>query len=167
MKLFDKIWNALGLVESEDLVEETQSKPALISNSDKKSEKTVKHFQEPKPLLKPLETTTVGDPSSDRKKKLVLTQLDHFDDSRQIAEHLTSGKLVVVNFERTDSETTKRTIDFMSGITYAVGGTVQRISAAIFMFAPANVQIMTTETMGQENLTLSASWRGQTRGREQ
>lgn len=71
------------------------------------------------------------------KNKLVLTQPSGFDDAQQIAENVTNGKTVLVNFDRTDAETTKRTIDFMSGITYAVGGTVQRIFIAIFLFAPS------------------------------
>ena len=68
-----------------------------------------------------------------------------FDDARQIAENVTNGKTVVVNFERTDVETTKRTVDFMSGITYAVGGTVQRISSTVFLFAPAQVEVFSSE----------------------
>ena len=65
---------------------------------------------------------------------------------------------MVVNFERTDGETTKRTVDFMSGITYAVGGTVQRISSTIFMFAPAQVEVFASErTTDAEQAMLS--WR--------
>ena len=73
---------------------------------------------------------------------LVISHPVGFDDARQIADHLTHSRTVVVNFSKTDTETTKRTIDFMSGITYAVGGGVQRISGNIFVFAPDRVEII-------------------------
>ena len=167
MKLVDKVWNALGLVETEELSDDTPSKQDVKPVSDKKTEKAVKFLPEPKPLPRQNEPAA-KEVSMDGKGKLVLTQLDHFDDSRQIAEHLTAGRMVVVNFERTDAETTKRTIDFMSGITYAVGGTVQRISTAIFLFAPAHVQVLANESPGvPDSLTLSSAGRGHKRGRDQ
>lgn len=167
MKLVDKVWNALGLVETEELSDDAPSKQDVKPVSDKKTEKAAKFLTEPKPLPRQNEPATKAG-SVDGKGKLVLTQLDHFDDSRQIAEHLTAGRMVVVNFERTDAETTKRTIDFMSGITYAVGGTVQRISTAIFLFAPAHVQVLANESQDiPDSLALSSAGRGQKRGRDQ
>ena len=73
---------------------------------------------------------------------MVISHPVGFDDARQIAEHVTNKRTVVVNFAKTDAETTKRTVDFMSGITYAIGGAVQRISGNIFLFAPDNVEIV-------------------------
>ena len=69
-----------------------------------------------------------------------------FDDARQIADHLIHNRTIMVNFENADSETTKRTVDFMSGITYAVGGGVQRIAGEIFMFVPDRVSVTTSYT---------------------
>ena len=97
--------------------------------------------------------------------KLILTQPNGFDDARQIAENVTNGKTVVVNFDRTDADTTKRTIDFMSGITFAVGGSVQRISTTIFLFAPATVEVYTNERQYADESTM-LPWRGQKSGRD-
>lgn len=162
MKLFDKVWSALGLVEAEE-TEEQPVKPAEKTNSrqERKSERPLKQAEEIKP------TRTVALPASPAigSAKLVLTQPNGFDDARQIAENVTNGKTVVVNFDRTDADTTKRTIDFMSGITFAVGGSVQRISTTIFLFAPANVEVYTNERQYADESTL-LSWRGQKSGRD-
>ena len=163
MKLLDKIWSMLGLVESDE-TEEAQKSPAdkQAVRSDRKNERISKPADEAKPRWNPQpESATPPSPpslpakaqpaisneqeASGNKGKVVITQPMGFDDARQIAENVTNGKTVVVNFERTDGETTKRTVDFMSGITYAVGGTVQRISSTIFMFAPAQVEVFASE----------------------
>ncbi|MHC1758391.1 MAG: cell division protein SepF [Negativicutes bacterium] len=164
MKLLDKIWSMLGLVESDE-TEEAQKSPAdkPAVRSDRKNERLSKPTtEEAKPRWNPQsESATPASPpalpartqpaisneqeASGNKGKVVITQPMGFDDARQIAENVTNGKTVVVNFERTDGETTKRTVDFMSGITYAVGGTVQRISSTIFMFAPAQVEVFASE----------------------
>ena len=162
MKLFDKVWSALGLVEAEE-TEEQPVKPAEKTNSrqERKSERPLKQAEEIKP------TRNVALPASPviGCAKLILTQPNGFDDARQIAENVTNGKTVVVNFDRTDADTTKRTIDFMSGITFAVGGSVQRISTTIFLFAPANVEVYTNERQYADESTL-LSWRGQKSGRD-
>ena len=162
MKLFDKVWSALGLVEAEE-TEEQPVKPAEKTNSrqERKSERPLKQAEEIKP------TQTVALPASPAigSAKLVLTQPNGFDDARQIAENVTNGKTVVVNFDRTDADTTKRTIDFMSGITFAVGGSVQRISTTIFLFAPANVEVYTNERQYADESTM-LPWRGQKSGRD-
>ena len=153
----------LGLVESEE-TEEAQKSPAdkPTVRTDRKNDRSSKPAEEAKPRWNsqaepampasspalPARTQPAisnEQEASGTKTKVVITQPMGFDDARQIAENVTNGKTVVVNFERTDGETTKRTVDFMSGITYAVGGTVQRISSTIFMFAPAQVEVFASE----------------------
>lgn len=156
MKLFDKVWNVLGLVDTDEPGEEVPAKPTdksvsrLERKNERASERANKPVEENKPIVKPLGQVTIAPAINSGKGKIVLTQPDGFDDSRQIAEHLTNGKMVLVNFERTDADTTKRTIDFMSGITYAVGGTVQRISATIFLFAPPSVEVLSNDRFGEQ-----------------
>lgn len=172
MKLLDKIWNILGLVEPEDAEETSNGNSSAASDKptprlERKSERPPKPYEDhkhrrsspaessvsaPNPSLPAKSVTPVPavvtlPPSSSPtgKGKVVVTQPMGFDDARQIAENVTNGKTVIVNFERTDGETTKRTVDFMSGITYAVGGTVQRISSTIFLFAPAQVEVFSSE----------------------
>ena len=167
MKLFDKIWSALGLVETEETEEQpVKAKEKSGSRLERKPERTIKPNEEDKPsLFKPTHSVAVSIGQPIGKASLVLTQPNGFDDARQIAENVTNGKTVVVNFARTDTDTTKRTIDFMSGITYAVGGTVQRVSNAIFLFAPANVEIFTNDRHHEDEAAL-LPWRSQKSGRD-
>ena len=180
MKLFDKVWNALGLVEAEESSEEipvrtsekTSSRPERKNDhvsehgNERMADRTTKPTEEPKLSIKPLPQISPASTAILTREKIVLTQPDGFDDSRQIAEHLTKGNLVLVNFERTDAETIKRTIDFMSGITYAVGGTVQRISTTIFLFAPPAVEVLSNDRFTEQE-QVPPSFRGHKQGRSQ
>ena len=48
---------------------------------------------------------------------------------------------VVLNLQSTDTELSKRLIDFASGLTYALDGGMQRIADKVFMLTPRDVEI--------------------------
>lgn len=87
-----------------------------------------------------------GRPPAGRKQEIVVFQPGTFNDAQQAAEHIKARKTVIINMRRTDKELGKRIIDFLSGISYAVDGNVQKITDNIFLFAPAHIEInMITE----------------------
>jgi cell division inhibitor SepF len=63
------------------------------------------------------------------------------EDARESADGLKSGKQQLVNLERTPPQTADRLVDFLSGVTYALDGTVERVGEKVYLFAPANVHI--------------------------
>ncbi len=86
-------------------------------------------------------------PPAGRKQEIVVFQPGTFSDAQQAAEHIKARKTVIINMKKTDKELGKRIIDFLSGISYAVDGNVQKIADNIFLFAPAHIDInMITET---------------------
>lgn len=63
------------------------------------------------------------------------------DDGREITETLLANRTVVLNLEGLDVNIAQRIIDFASGSTYAIGGSLQKISHYIFILTPASVDI--------------------------
>ena len=63
------------------------------------------------------------------------------DDSRDICDHLLSGKAVLLNMEGIHMETAQRIIDFTSGATYSMNGNLQKISNYIFIATPDSVEL--------------------------
>ena len=63
------------------------------------------------------------------------------DDGREITETLLANRTVVLNLEGLDVNIAQRIIDFASGSTYAIGGSLQKISQYIFILTPASVDI--------------------------
>lgn len=64
-----------------------------------------------------------------------------FDDSQKIADYLNGSQPVVVNFEATDKVVMKRMTDFISGVVYALGGSMKKL-AIIFWYARLKTLIL-------------------------
>lgn len=73
--------------------------------------------------------------------KMLVVEPKSFDECTKLVDNLKSRKPVIINLERVETELAKKMFDFMSGATYALSGNVQRVTANIFIFAPANVDI--------------------------
>jgi len=64
-----------------------------------------------------------------------------FNDARVVADGLKVGQQQVVNLDRATPEMAERILDFLSGVTYALDGTVERVGEKVYLFAPANVHV--------------------------
>ena len=59
-----------------------------------------------------------------------------FNDAQQIADKFKEGTPVILNLQGSDSDLSKRLIDFGSGLTYALGGGMQRVADKVFLLTP-------------------------------
>ncbi len=64
-----------------------------------------------------------------------------FNDAQQIADQFKRGNPVIVNLQTTDSDLAKRIIDFGSGLTYGLDGSMQRIADKVFLLTPPDVDV--------------------------
>jgi cell division inhibitor SepF len=75
-----------------------------------------------------------------------------FGDARSIADRLMSNQPVIVNLQVADRELMRRMIDFCSGVTYALGGKMERVADKVFLVTPSNVKVSAEERQRlQEN----------------
>lgn len=72
-----------------------------------------------------------------------------FETVTQIADLLLSNKTVLLNLENTNKETSKRLIDFLSGVAYALEGDVQKVADNTYAITPNNVAV-SKESMAQQ-----------------
>jgi cell division inhibitor SepF len=68
-----------------------------------------------------------------------------FNDAQQIADQFKDAVPVIINLQGTDTELSKRLIDFASGLTYALEGGMQRIADKVFLLTPRNVEVSAEE----------------------
>jgi cell division inhibitor SepF len=68
-----------------------------------------------------------------------------FNDAQQIADKFKQGVPVIVNLQNADQELSKRLVDFASGLTYALNGSMQRVADRVFLLTPHNVQVSAEE----------------------
>jgi len=64
-----------------------------------------------------------------------------FHDAQTVADKLKSDVPVIINLQAADSDLAKRLIDFSSGLTYALDGTMQRVADRVFLLTPAHVTV--------------------------
>ena len=65
----------------------------------------------------------------------------NMDDESEIADTLLSGTTVVLNLEGLQIDVAQRIIDFCCGATYAMGGSLRKVSTYIFVATPSGVDI--------------------------
>ena len=68
-----------------------------------------------------------------------------FNDAQQIADKFKESIPVILNLQGSDSELSKRLIDFASGLTYALEGGMQRVADKVFLLTPRNVEVSAEE----------------------
>jgi cell division inhibitor SepF len=68
-----------------------------------------------------------------------------FNDAQQIADRFKDSVPVILNLQNADNELSKRLIDFASGLTYALDGSMQRVADKVFLLTPRNVELSAEE----------------------
>ena len=79
--------------------------------------------------------------SKEYKNKTILVEPRAFSEAQQIADYLKARNQVVVNFKRVTSDVSKRIMDFLNGIIYAIDGTMQKLGPGIVLCAPKGFEI--------------------------
>jgi cell division inhibitor SepF len=86
-----------------------------------------------------------GSSSRNGEQRVHLVIPKSFNDAQQVADKFKDEVPVILNLQGTDTELSKRLIDFASGLTYALDGGMQRIADKVFMLTPRNVEISAEE----------------------
>lgn len=68
-----------------------------------------------------------------------------FNEAQQIGDKIRESVPVIINLQTADSDLSKRLIDFASGLTYGLGGGMQRIAERVFLLTPRNVEVSAEE----------------------
>ncbi len=68
-----------------------------------------------------------------------------FNDVQDVADKFKESIPVILNLQGTDTDLSKRLIDFSSGLTYALDGGMQRIADKVFLLTPHNVEVSAEE----------------------
>lgn len=76
-----------------------------------------------------------------RQMKVVVVEPHDFNEVQTIADNLKSRRPVIINLEKADAELAKRVVDFISGCTYALNGSLQKVGNGIFLSVPSNMDI--------------------------
>ena len=68
-----------------------------------------------------------------------------FNDAQEVGDRLKAGQPVIINLQGIDNDLKRRLIDFSSGLTYAISGTMSRVSDQVFLLTPSNTEVSDEE----------------------
>jgi cell division inhibitor SepF len=94
-------------------------------------------------VLRPVGGSNTGRNGHDVRVHLVIPK--SFNDAQDVADKFKDSIPVILNLQSSDTDLSKRLIDFSSGLTYALDGGMQRIADKVFLLTPRNVEVSAEE----------------------
>ncbi|MBN1298296.1 MAG: cell division protein SepF [Actinobacteria bacterium] len=86
------------------------------------------------------------DGARDAKKiKVSVTEPHEFEEVQAIGDDLKFNIPVIVNLQNTNPELSKRIIDFCSGLTYALEGSIKKVADRVFLITPKDTVVTSNE----------------------
>ena len=95
----------------------------------------------PRPA-RPREGKVVSLSSGGSQQQVVLVKPERFETAAEIADQLRARRPVLINLETTPKDVTRRLVDFLSGVAYALDGKVKKIAANTYIITPSNVDLV-------------------------
>ena len=74
--------------------------------------------------------------------QVVLVKPEQFSEAQGIADNLKMKRTVVLNLESTNRDIARRMLDFLSGVAYAVEGSIKRVANSTYIITPYNVDVL-------------------------
>ena len=129
MKLVDKMLNFMGFEEE------------VIEEEGKNVHEDLCEEQQPWLKKKDQEKGAVISMHSQRQVRVVVVEPRTFDETKGITDNLKNRRPVIINLEQAEADLSQRVVDFISGATYALNGSMQKVGNGIFLFVPNNMDI--------------------------
>ncbi len=89
--------------------------------------------------------TNLEEVKMEKKTKVFVIEPNGYEDSQIIGDKFKSDIPVIVNLQNENPETSKRIIDFCSGLTYALNGSIEKVAEKVFLITPYNVEVTSEE----------------------
>lgn len=159
--MFQKALLYLGLVDEENLDEEEPQAQAVAAPSLQSSIRTVTPTEPPFRGRRVEPPEELGYSSSMRiagrdDARADVVAAVTFDDAKTVADRIRSRRPVVLNMRDTDPDMVRRLIDFASGLTYGLDGTMSKIAEGVILILPHGTSLGRSETQRLTELGLYA-----------
>lgn len=169
--ILTKFWNLIGLGDEEEVEEEFEeavAEPAPTPAPQKFETRSegVRVLKSPPQQTTPISSgTMVVNPSStqtiapsvnkvvsmppkgsvamntNENSRLVVYAPNRFEEVQVLVDHMKANRPVIVSLEGLDSDLARSMLDFICGATYALEGSMQKVSGNIFLVAPSDVDV--------------------------
>jgi len=160
MSFFDKIMNTFSLndedeeyYDDDDFIDEDEEESPRGFFGSKKNRKEEEAPARAK--ITPMRSARKGKSSDDSDREVTIFKPTSDTDVCDIMDALLADRTVVLNLEGINEALAEKIIYTISGASYALSGSMVKISNYIFIIAPKSVELSGDE--GRDNVTPSAS----------
>ncbi|MBQ3089289.1 MAG: cell division protein SepF [Oscillospiraceae bacterium] len=74
--------------------------------------------------------------------QVVVVTPTKFEQAAGIGDHLKDRRTVVLNLEGANKDVSRRMVDFLSGVAYALEGKIKKVAVSTYIITPYNVDII-------------------------
>lgn len=68
-----------------------------------------------------------------------------YNEAKDIGESFRAGVPVIMNLSDMDDTDAKRLVDFAAGLVFGLHGTIERVTAKVFLLSPAGVEVSSSQ----------------------
>jgi cell division inhibitor SepF len=140
--VWKKTLNYLGLVEDDEefIDDQPETDPAPVRRMRPQALREV-----------PAETAgvvrTIASPPQQRAATPAASGMIHksephrFNEAREVADRFKEGTAVIMNLQSTEVATSRRLVDFASGLVYGLDGKIELVADRVYLLTPADVEV--------------------------
>ena len=103
----------------------------VLEVEEEEETETISQYEQPRSKMSHLPNDT----------KMVLFEPRSFDEAEEIARRLKENKAAVINLHKLQRDYAQRTIDFLTGVIFALDGSIQKIGHNVILCTPRNVPV--------------------------
>lgn len=123
----------LGLVDGGDGPDE---------QSDRLDDRPTEVYRNPPPrLVERSLSAVVLDRPTERPDRIVTLHPRNYNEARTLGEHYREGVPVIMNLTEMDEPDAKRLVDFAAGLVFGLHGSIERVTAKVFLLSPADIKV--------------------------
>ena len=134
MGLFDDIKKVFSSSDDEYEEEYTEQEEEQVEEAREKKEKEPRLFKS--------DRNKVVSYNQQGQMQVVLCKPERYEDVPPVADHLGEKKTVILNLESANREASRRIIDFLSGVAYAIHGNIKKVANSTYVVTPNDVSLM-------------------------
>ncbi|MBP3853637.1 MAG: cell division protein SepF [Erysipelotrichaceae bacterium] len=139
MGFMDKIHEFVNPIDEEDEEYEVEEAEVKEEVTEAPAAETTARYERPKPR---------ANSGMSANTKMVLFEPRGFGEIEEVGMRLKEGRAVVVNLHKMDRDYAQRTIDFLTGVTFALDGKNQKIGQNVILCSPAQIGVVGQISLG-------------------
>lgn len=137
MGFMDKVKDFVAPIEEDDEGYEAQPVETVRNETEAEPQN---RYERPK--------TRTNSATLSAKTKMVLFEPRSFGEAEEVGQRLKEGRAVVVNLHKLDRDYAQRTIDFLTGVVFALDGKIQKIGQNVILCSPAEIGVQGSISLG-------------------